>query len=363
VFNIVNDKTQMGNIINIIRIKFFQEGMKRLYQIKTLLICALFLSPLVIGDEKAHAQELLEINPKTTTCGQKLTIKAGVLDKTKAYTLGVECTDFACTNPPGFSPLTYAIPLGSVAFTKEESFNVNAKCSTGLVKAPAGTYTVKLIEGESKKVITTDEFELEDKSPTTCLITIDPIIEATQDASYSIQGKAGCKYKVSVINPVGMRQPVEEIEIPAGGTYNGTLAKTIIAGKGKYTIAGIADASCSDISVDDKECAVATTKVIDGSCIYSQQDKRLNCEQCAKGKACTSSGTCAVDTTGGCTKNTPEKAGEQENTGVSKVKNSNTNIVTRLSTAGPNSLFGIFIGMVIFGLIGYKVLAYRFRKD
>lgn len=354
----------MGNIINVVRIKFFQEGMKRLYQIKVLLICTLFLSSIFIATEKTHAQELLEVSPKNTTCGQKLTIKAGMLDKTKAYTLGVECTDFACTNPPGFSPLSYAIPLGSVAYVKEESFNVNAKCSTGLVKAPAGTYTVKLIEGESKKVITTDEFELEDKSPTTCLITIDPIIEAMQDASYSIRGKAGCKYRISIISPIGTRQAIEEVVIPAAGNHNGTLTKALIAEKGKYTIAGIADPSCTDISVDDKECTVATTKVIDGTCIYSPQDKKLNCEQCAKGKVCTYSGTCATDTEGGCTKTTSEKPEEQEeNTDVSKVKNSNTNIISRLRTASPTSLFGIFIGMVIFGLIGYKVLAYRLRKD
>ena len=314
--------------------------------------------------QTSHAQEVLEVSPKSSACGQKLTIKAGMLDKVKAYTLAVECSDFACTNPPGFKPLAYQIPLGSVSYVKDESFNINSKCPTAQVKAPAGAYTVKLIEGTAKTTVATESFDLEDKTPTACQLTIDPVLETTQNTSYTIQGKAGCKYKVSIISPTGTRQLIEEVTLPGAGTYNGILNKTLITTKGNYSIAGIADPTCTDLSVDDRECSSATTKVIDGTCTYSPQDKKFNCQQCAKGKLCSVSGTCVTDSVGSCIPQKPtEPQTDADDTDISKVKNSNTNIFSRLRTASTSSLIGIFIGMAIFGFMGYKVLAYRLRKD
>lgn len=354
----------MGNIINTVRINFFQEGMRRLYQIKTVIICALFLG-IAYTLPHSYGQELVELAPKNLTCGQRLSIKISMLDKTKAYTLGIECSDLACTNPPGFAPTTYQIPLGSTSYIKEETFNVNSKCSTGQIKAPAGTYSVKLIETKKKTLLASSEFDLEDKTPSACQITSDQILESTQNATYTIQGKVGCTYKVSLIDPVGTRQPVEDALIPTSGKHTGTINKTLITNKGMYTITGIADSNCKELSVDDSECGSANSRVIDGTCTFSAQDKSFNCQQCPKGKVCSNLGKCEIDTVSSCQgkTETTKSLTQTDNVDVNKVKNSNTGILGRLQTANASSLLGLLMGMVIFGFMVYKVLAYRLRKD
>ena len=349
----------MDNIINIDWIKFFQEGMKRLYQIIYIII---FVTTFLYPKYKAHSQEVLEVSPKTITCGQKLTVKANMLNKEKAYSLNIECNDLACTNPPGFKPVKYEIPLGSVSYIKEQTFNINERCTSGLIKAPAGKFTIKLVDSQNK-LVASDLFDIQGSTPTTCLISTDNTVESTEDAVFKVQGKQGCIYKISIINPTGIRQPVSDITITKSGSFSGIINKALINIPGKYTLTGIADTSCTELSVDERECSTSQIRVIDGNCTYSPQDKTFNCEQCSKNKVCANTGKCVEDTTGICTKEQIEKSEPIEETDVNTVKNSNTNILSRIKAANTSSLIGLTLGMVIFAFMVYKVLAYRFKRE
>lgn len=350
-----------------------KEGMKRLYQIKLVIFkthkLLLFLGCtyviLTTLNTRSVAVELLSVSPENAICGQKVTIKAGALDKTQSYSITIACGSLECTNPPEFTPVSYTVPAGSVSFLKDETFKIGEECDQGLVAAQAGEYTIKLYNAGIKKELAVQKINLVSNNSTGCILSTGKIAQSSVPQQFKLTGAPSCTYKLSVLTPNGVRQTLPEIKTLADGVFSANIPASLLTIAGTYRLTGIADSTCTSVTGDARECKSATFTIGTGSCTFSKEDTASNCEQCPTNQICSLLNECTADEANKCNSENLKQESENDKTAensVNVVQNAKLNIIFRFFGGSIFMEVGMIVLLVISALIGYKGLVKRYKR-